>query len=180
MTNSTILPPNPWKLLRGDQCILRIIILILYSNGFTCMRQLIRPKSDIKPILRESTTDLLLVLYLGKKVKSCLAAKLEVISYCLCDQFQRDLRGIFLSFQGGLRKMYRIYREILHWDKGDFRTLAKSVCFRRSCMAQFREIPEDQEGITCMFMLTLDLAFKILKGSAPFLSPTHASIVSLF
>ena len=30
-----------------------------------------------------------------------------------CDKFQKGIRKSFLSFQGGLSKMYRIYKKIL-------------------------------------------------------------------
>ena len=46
--------------------------------------------------------------------------------------------------------MYRIYKTILHSDEGGFKILVKLVCFRRNFMAHFRELPEDQGGITCM------------------------------
>ena len=35
------------------------------------------------------------------------------------DKFQKGIREIFFSFQGGLSKMYRIYRKILNSDEGD-------------------------------------------------------------
>ena len=44
-----------------------------------------------------------------------------VMSRLTCDKFQRGFREIFLSFQGGLWKMYRIYRNIFHGHQGDFR-----------------------------------------------------------
>ena len=37
-----------------------------------------------------------------------------------CDKFQKGIREIFLSFQGGLSKIYRIYRKILNSDEGSF------------------------------------------------------------
>ena len=46
-----------------------------------------------------------------------------------CDKFQKDIREIFLSFQGGFSKMYKIYRKILNSDEGDFETLVKSDMF---------------------------------------------------
>ena len=46
--------------------------------------------------------------------------------------------------------MYRICRAILHSDEGDFNILVKSGSFRRIFMAHFRELPEDQGGLTCM------------------------------
>ena len=46
-----------------------------------------------------------------------------------CDKFQKGIREIFLSFQGGLSKMYRIYKKILNSDEGDFKILAKKGMF---------------------------------------------------
>ena len=46
-----------------------------------------------------------------------------------CDKFQKGIREIFFSFQGGLSKMYRIYRKILNSDEGDFKILVKSCVF---------------------------------------------------
>ena len=43
--------------------------------------------------------------------------------------FQKCIREIFLSFQGGLSKMYRIYRKILNSDEGDFEIVVKSGMF---------------------------------------------------
>ena len=37
-----------------------------------------------------------------------------------CDKLQKGTGEIFLSFQGGFSKMYRIYRKILNPDEGDF------------------------------------------------------------
>ena len=48
---------------------------------------------------------------------------------CTCDKFQKVNREIFLSFQGGLSKMYRLNRKILHSDKGDFEILVISGIF---------------------------------------------------
>ena len=36
---------------------------------------------------------------------------------------------LFLSFQGGLSKMYRKYRKILNSDEGDFQILMKCDMF---------------------------------------------------
>ena len=59
--------------------------------------------------------------------------------------------------------MNKIYRKILNSDGGDFKILVKVVCFRRNFMAHFRELPEDQGGITCMMGRELDRKFsKIL------------------
>ena len=46
-----------------------------------------------------------------------------------CDKLQKGIREIFLSFQGGFSKMYRIYRKILNSDGGDFEILVKSGMF---------------------------------------------------
>ena len=46
-----------------------------------------------------------------------------------CDKLRNGIREIFLSFQGGFSKMYRIYRKILHSDEGDFEILVKSSMF---------------------------------------------------
>ena len=46
-----------------------------------------------------------------------------------CDEFQKGIREIFLSFQGGLSKMYRIYSKILNSGEGDFKILVKSGMF---------------------------------------------------
>ena len=40
-----------------------------------------------------------------------------------CDKFESGIGEIFLSFQGGLWKTYRIYKKILHLDEGDFKIL---------------------------------------------------------
>ena len=54
------------------------------------------------------------------------------------DKFQRGIREIFLSFQGGLWKMHRIYKKILYLDQGDFKILVKR-CFL-NFMAHFRDM----------------------------------------
>ena len=46
-----------------------------------------------------------------------------------CDKFQKGIREIFLSFQGGLLKLYRTYRKILNSDQKDFQVLVKSGMF---------------------------------------------------
>ena len=46
-----------------------------------------------------------------------------------CDKLQKSTREMFLSFQGGFSKMYRIYRKILNSDEGDFEILVKSGMF---------------------------------------------------
>ena len=48
-----------------------------------------------------------------------------------CDKLQKCIREIFLSFQGGFSKMYRIYRKILNSDEGDFEILVKSGMFQK-------------------------------------------------
>ena len=42
------------------------------------------------------------------------------------DKLKNGIREIFLSFQGGFSKMYRIYRKILNSDEGGFKILVKS------------------------------------------------------
>ena len=37
----------------------------------------------------------------------------ELFCVHTCDKFQKGIRKSFLSFQGGLSKMYRIYKKIL-------------------------------------------------------------------
>ena len=49
-----------------------------------------------------------------------------------CDKFQKGIREIFISFQGGLSKTYRIYRKILNSDEGDFGILVKSGMFYKN------------------------------------------------
>ena len=46
-----------------------------------------------------------------------------------CDKLQKGIREIFLPFQGGFSKMYRIYRKILNSDEEDFEILVKSGMF---------------------------------------------------
>ena len=46
-----------------------------------------------------------------------------------CDKLQRGIREIFLSFQGGFSKNYRIFRKILNSDEGDLEILVKSGMF---------------------------------------------------
>ena len=45
-----------------------------------------------------------------------------------CDKFQKGIREIFLSFHGGLTKIYSIYRKILNSD-GSFKILVKNSMF---------------------------------------------------
>ena len=42
-----------------------------------------------------------------------------------CDEFECGIREIFLSFQGGFRKMYRLYRKILGSFQGGFEIFLK-------------------------------------------------------
>ena len=58
-----------------------------------------------------------------------------------CDKFLKGIREIFLSFQGGLWKMYRIYKKILHSDEGDFKIWVKSGILKKTL--NFRELPAD-------------------------------------
>ena len=46
-----------------------------------------------------------------------------------CDKLQKGTREIFLSFQGGFSKMYRMYRKILNSNEGNFEILVKSGLF---------------------------------------------------
>ena len=57
-----------------------------------------------------------------------------------CDKFQKGIREIFLSFQGGLSKMYRIYRKILIQLR-EILKFWKNWFFRRNFGAHFREPP---------------------------------------
>ena len=54
-----------------------------------------------------------------------------------CDKFLKGIREIFPSCQGGLSKMYRIYRKILKFPNFG----KKVVCFKRNFTAHFRESP---------------------------------------
>ena len=54
--------------------------------------------------------------------------RLSLLSHT-CDKFQKGIREIFLSFQEGFSKMYRIYKKILNSDEGDFEILVKSGMF---------------------------------------------------
>ena len=66
-------------------------------------------------------------------------AKIDILH--TCDKFEKGIREIFLSFQGGFSKMYRIYKKILNSGEGDFEILVKVVCFKRNFRAHFREPP---------------------------------------
>ena len=67
-----------------------------------------------------------------------------------CDTFQKGIREIFLSFQGGLSKMYRLYRKILNSDAGGFEVLVKSGMFlKKKFYGTFQGAsPEGQGGFT--------------------------------
>ena len=54
---------------------------------------------------------------------------LQILKFHTRDKFQQGIGEIFLSFQGGFSKMYRIYRKILNSDEGDFEVLVKSGMF---------------------------------------------------
>ena len=62
-----------------------------------------------------------------------LSAAVSQTKSCLlcytCVKLQKGIREIFLSFRGGFSKMYRIYRNILNSDEGDFEILVKSGMF---------------------------------------------------
>ena len=56
--------------------------------------------------------------------------------------------------------MYKLNKKIPHSDEGDFKILVKSGnCFRRNFKARFRELPEDEGGITCMIMGKKNVCF---------------------
>ena len=46
-----------------------------------------------------------------------------------CDEFESGIREIFLSFQGGFWKMYRLYRKILGSFQGGFEIFLKKGVF---------------------------------------------------
>ena len=58
-----------------------------------------------------------------------------------CGKFQKGIREIFLSFQGGLWKMYGIYLGKLLIQMKILTFLWEVVCFRRNFWAHFRESP---------------------------------------
>ena len=63
--------------------------------------------------------------------------------YCSLDSpnilaYMRGIREIFLSFQGGFSKMYRIYRKILNSDEGDFEISVKSGMFLKKFWGSFQ------------------------------------------
>ena len=58
-----------------------------------------------------------------------------------CGKFQRSIKEIFLSFQGGLRKMYRTYKKVLHLDEGDSNFFVKSGIFLKKFCGSFQGAP---------------------------------------
>ena len=58
-----------------------------------------------------------------------------------CDDFERIIREICPSFQGGVQKMYRIYREIHGSFQGDFDFSLKNGTSLKTFMAHFLESP---------------------------------------
>ena len=54
---------------------------------------------------------------------------LKIFRKHTCAMFQKGIQEIFLSFQGGLSKMYRIYRKILNSHEEDSEILVKSGMF---------------------------------------------------
>ena len=60
--------------------------------------------------------------------KKLVATVIAILS-CTCDKFQKGIREIVLSFQGGLLEMYRIYRKTLNSDQRVFQILVKSCMF---------------------------------------------------
>ena len=65
-----------------------------------------------------------------------------------CDKLRKGIREIFLSFQGGFSKMYRIYRKLLNSDEGNF---GKKWYVLEEILGLISgSIPDDQRGLTCM------------------------------
>ena len=73
-----------------------------------------------------------------------------------CDEFKREIREIFLPFQGDFLKMYRIYRKIPDSFQGDFEFLLKKWYVLEEFLQILRliswSLPDDEGGITCMQM----------------------------
>ena len=69
--------------------------------------------------------------------------------------------------------MHRIYKPILHSDERDFKILVKSGMFQRNFTAHFRELSEDEGGITCK-ILSFNYTV-LLKGlsSVVFINTAH-------
>ena len=85
---------------------------------------------------------------MGRLIYHCIC-KIFSVS---CDKFQKGIRENFLSFQGGLSKMYR---KILNSDQGDLQILLKvvHVCLKEISGLISGSLPEDQGGFTCMVYL---------------------------
>ena len=66
------------------------------------------------------------VILFGKPVPSTVQSGSPLHT---CDKFQRGIREIFLSFQWGLWKMYRIYKNIFHEHQGNLRIWGKTTTF---------------------------------------------------
>ena len=66
-----------------------------------------------------------------------------------CDKFQKGIREIFLSFQGGLSKKHTIYRKNLNSDEGDFEIAVKSIMFEKQFSGS---LPEDQGEFTSVHL----------------------------
>ena len=62
-----------------------------------------------------------------------------------CDKLQKGSREIFLSFQGGFSKRYRIYRKILQ-----MREILKWYVLEEILGLISGNLPDDQGGFTCM------------------------------
>ena len=84
-----------------------------------------------------------LVYYLDESISSFRGVRrtFSFLFYHTCDKFQRGFREIFLSFQGDLWKMYRIYRNIFHGHQGDFSILVKSGMFLKKLYGSFQGAP---------------------------------------
>ena len=67
--------------------------------------------------------------------------RVKMIDKHTCDEFQREIREILLSFQGDFSKMYRIYKKISDSFQGDFEFLLKSGSFLSIFTAHFLESP---------------------------------------
>ena len=76
----------------------------------------------------------------------------SAICLFFCPRIARVSRRIITVF---CTEAEKIYKKILHSDEGGLKILVKVVCFRRNFMAHFKELPEDQGGITCMKMQSL-------------------------
>ena len=66
--------------------------------------------------------------------KSCITEFIECYFFLetethTCDKCQKGIRVIFLSFQRGLSKVYKMYRKFLNSVQGDFQIFVKSGMF---------------------------------------------------